>query len=221
MNDLSTNWRQLRIFTSDFSAQWYVGLLATFVIPFAKKYPETPLWFTRYTGIRNTLGEDVADTDINALSFPYLVQDHQQQLHHSSLRFRFRVVTDEEIFLKSLLDSKFWWSGFLDFKAYENLSEGRFGSSIDTSARSRRANAVINLLDANCRYALDLLQENNGKWSFERNSDSLNRFSGNPFQTMAHLLLQIMGKNEVEPLPLYWSDPSHAPAHIFIPASTT
>jgi hypothetical protein len=200
------NWRQVRIFTSDFSPQWYLGLLARFAVPFATEYPDTPFWFTRYTGDRKLgANDDVADTSPNNLAVPYLNAAQE----HRSIRFRFSPLADEEAFLESRRTPTFWYSEFLPFNALKNFSEGRFGSSDDVAARKRRAMAVGRLLHTNCRFVLDVLEQDNGVWRFASNADNLNRFSGNPFQTMIHLMSQVMGPDGATPLPLYWRDPAN------------
>ena len=213
---MNNNWRQVRIFTSDFSDQWYFGLLAAFAVPFAAKYPETPFWFTRYTGDRKR-GEqdDAADTTIVELKDLYLNAAQE----HRSLRFRFCLFSDEEAFLEALFTNKFWCSGFLPFNTFVQFGTGRFGSDPDIDSRLKRASAVAQLLYANCLYVLDVFQQRNGAWSFEPSADGLNRFSANTFQTMIHLMAQVMGKNGHEPLPLFWQDPNNQ--HNFIPTSIT
>jgi hypothetical protein len=204
MNNIYVGWRQVRIFTSDFSDQWYFGLLAAFGIPFAAKYPETPFWFSRYTGNRTNPSDDTADTEISKLQDPYLNAAQE----HRSLRFRFCASSDEEAFLEALFTAKFWHSGFLPFNALKQFSEGRFGSATDVPRRLKRTNAVARLLHANCLFVLDVLQDHSGTWRFESNGDHLNRFSQNPFQTVIHLLSQVTGPDGHTPLPLYWIDPS-------------
>jgi len=90
-NDFNGNWRQVRIFTSDFSEQWYYGLLNRFALPLAKKYPNTPLWFTRYND-----PEDRGDTNFKALPINFKSGDN-----HCSLRLRFCPSSDEEQFIIS------------------------------------------------------------------------------------------------------------------------
>lgn len=214
-SSMNHNWRQVRIFTSDFTEQWYLGLLTTFAVPFAAKYPETPFWFTRYTGKRTHPSDDIADTEIGSLSSPYL--DAAQS--HLSLRFRFSPSSDEKTFLESLSTSRFWYSGFLPFNAFQQFSSGRFCADPETAKRLKRADAVARLLHANCLFTLNMLQQHNDAWRFEPNADSANFAVGNAFQTMIHLMTQITGKNAHEPLPLFWQDPN-TPQN-FIPAAIT
>ena len=212
---MNNNWRQVRIFTSDFGEQWYFGLLAAFAVPLATHYPETPLWFTRYTGDRKKPQDDVDDTDPNELKAPYLNAAQE----HRSIRLRFCPSSDEESFLGALFTNQFWHSSFLPFNALQAFSTGRFGSATDMPARIKRTTAVANLLHANCRFILDVFQQHNGVWRFEPNGDGLNFVSGNTFQTMIHLMAQVVGKNGHEPLPLFWQDPNNQ--NNFIPTATT
>lgn len=186
------NWRQVRIFTSDFSDQWYYGLLNTFVLPLAKKYPNTPLWFTRYTG------QDEGDT-----FFAALPPSFKSGGDHRSIRLRLCPSSDEEQYVASLSNQAYWWSDFRDFDAMEAFSSGRFGDARNVGYRIRRASVTASLLCANCRYVLTLLEDGGG-CSFESNSDINSRFTGNSFQTMVHLMSQIMDSSNGQPLPLWW-----------------
>jgi hypothetical protein len=206
MNNVSVGWRQARIFTSDFSHQWYFGLLANFAIPFAKQYPETPFWFTRYT-IRHSTGEDNGDTYITELPARFL---QPQTNTHFSIRFRFCPAADEEAFLESLFPDPqtgtHWHSHFLSYDALGEFAGVRFCSSPDIARRLRRTNLLVRLLHANCVFVLDAIQLDGGAWRFEPNNEFTNRFSTNPFQSVIHLLSQITGPNGHEPLPLFWRD---------------
>ena len=212
---MNHSWRQVRIFTSDFTEQWYLELLTTFAVPFAAKYPETPFWFTRYTGDRTNPHDDIADTEIDRLRSPYL----NAAQNHLSLRFRFSPSSDEEAFLEALSTNRFWFSGFLPFNALQQFSTGRFFADPEIAKRLKRADAVARLLHANCLFTLDMLQQHDGAWRFEPNVDSANFAVGNAFQTMIHLMVQVAGKNAHEPLPLFWREPN--PPHNLISAAIT
>ena len=206
MTELKFNrhWRQVRIFTSDFSNQWYLGLLSKFVLGLAKSYPATPIWFTRYTG------GDTGDTNFSSLPSQFTRGPNRED--HLSIRLRFCPISDEEDFIKSKIDSSFWWSDFRDYDALDTFSKERFGDERSEEYKVKRAKSTADLLCANCRYVLNLLEDGGG--TFETNGDINSEFTGNSFQTMIHLMSQVMGKNGYDPLPLFWQDPKNP--HRFI-----
>jgi hypothetical protein len=157
---MNSNWRQVRIFTSDFTDQWYFGLLAAFAVPFATRFPKTPFWFTRYTGDRNNPKDDIEDTEIAKLEAPYLNANQE----HRSLRFRFCPASDEEAFLEALFTATFWYSGFLSFNILTQFGGSRFCPATDIAARERRAKIVGRLLYAHSLFVLDAF---NGTDAFE------------------------------------------------------
>jgi hypothetical protein len=200
MNNISVGWRQSRIFTSDFSEQWYFGLLATFAVPFAAKYPETPFWFTRYN-LPKGAGDD-NDTKIEDLPANFL-QDKSNC--HFSLRFRFQPSSDEEAFLESLFTASFWRS---DFRAYDVLGEfggSRFCPAIDINARVKRTKLTAQLLYAHCLLVLDAF---NGKNAFEENLDGQNAFNKSTFLSTLHLFNNVCGTSNGKGFDLYAFDRS-------------
>jgi len=97
----------------------------------------------------------------------------------------------------------FWWSDFRDFNALDAFSKERFGDARNHDYKMRRASATASLLCANCRYVLNLL-EDGSDGRFEANSDINSCYTGNSFQTVIHLMSQIMDTSTGHPLPLWW-----------------
>lgn len=199
--DFSIGWRQVRIFTSDFSDQWYLGILAAFAVPLSNKYPRTAFFFSRYALPINS-GDD-GDTKIDQLP-PNFLQPKTN--NHFSVRLRFCPNSDEEAYLESLFTATHWHSTFLPYDGFSEFSSGRFCSCADIASRIRRASVLIHLLHTNCLFVLDMMQNNGGKWQFETNADGLNRFCGNSFQSVMHMASQVTGIDGTNPLPLYWHD---------------
>lgn len=193
---MNTNWRQVRIFTSDFSDQWYFGLLRAFVVPFAARYPATPFWFTRYTGDRNDPNDDGADTRIADLQAPYL----NAAKEHCSLRFRFCPSCDEEAFLEALFTATFWYSSFLPFNLITQFGGSRFCPATDITARERRATLLGQVLYAHSLFVLDAF---NGNDAFEENLDQLNAFNKSTFLSTLHLFNNVCGTFDGKGFHLY------------------
>ncbi|MBE7157165.1 MAG: hypothetical protein INR62_01795 [Rhodospirillales bacterium] len=196
---MNNPWRQVRIFTSDFSDQWYFGFLQAFAVPFASRYPETPFWFTRYTGNRNDPNDDKDDTQITDLRSPFLSTSQD----HRSLRLRFCPAADEESFLDTLFTAKFWRSGFLPFDSLGQLGGSRFCSSTIPAARERRATLLAQSLCAHSRYVLDAF---NGTDAFEENLDQENSFNKSAFTSTLHLYNNVCGTSDGNKFPLYILD---------------
>ncbi len=204
MKHISAGWRQSRIFTSDFSPQWYFGLLATFAVPFASKYPDTPFWFTRYR-VPKGAGDD-NDTKIDELPADFLQAPANT---HCSLRFRFCPAADEEAFLESLFNASFWRSDFRPFDALNELSGPRFCTATDFTSRLRRTKRLANMLHAHCLFVLDTF---NGRDGFEENLDGQNAFNKSAFLSTLHLFNNVCGTSGGGGFHLYALDqPINAP----------
>lgn len=212
---MNIGWRQTRIFTSDFSDQWYFDLLTTFVVPFVQKYPETPFWFTRYTDIRNRNGEDISDTEISKLPTHFL---KPQTNEHFSLRLRFCSTSDEEAFLVSLFTDKFWKFDFRNYDVLGEFGSSRFCPSTEISARLKRMSILVRLFHANSLFILDSIVTENGVFRFEENIDSQNKdFYSTTFFSTVHLLVSVAGTKDRKELPVFWQHPDDE--HRFIHAT--
>jgi hypothetical protein len=204
MNDISVGWRQVRIFTSDFSEQWYFGLLAAFAAPFAERYPETPFWFTRYTAVRGAPNEDKDDTRIEEIQVPYLSTTNE----HRSIRFRFQPSSDEEAFLESLFTAAFWRS---DFRGYDVLSEfggSRFCVSTDINQRMRRTAILAGLFHHNSLLVLHAINQGDGPHQLEINKHNENTDYHSTFVSVHHIVANPMGQTNGARLPLVLPHPS-------------
>ncbi|MES2467480.1 MAG: hypothetical protein V4675_09285 [Verrucomicrobiota bacterium] len=196
MQPTDIGWRQVRIFTSDFSAKGYFGLLTTFAKAFAEKYPETPFWFSRYA-LR--VGVDDADTDISALPPTFL---HPLDLHFS-IRFRFRPAGDEEIFLESLFGPTFWRSDFRIYDVLGELGSERFCPNPDLQNRLRRVALLSRLLHSHCLFLLDTIGPDS---TFEVNGHEQNHFYKSTFLSTLHLFNNVVGQSGGEGFNLYALD---------------
>lgn len=187
MIDISTGWRQVRIFTQDFTPNWYFGLLRTFCIPFAQKYPDTYFWFSRYGDQRGRQGEDTDDTDISQIPLTHL----NPQKFHLSIRLRFRPISDEEDFLTGLTGS-FWWSDIRDFDAIWHFGPkyGRFYSGAGDGIT--RASLVSHTLCSNSRLVLDSLTPA----GFEINHFDYNALYQSHFLSMLHMFANVYGRSD-------------------------
>lgn len=206
MNNISVGWRQTRIFTSDFSEQWYLGLLATFAVPIAERYPETPFWFSRY---ECPLGSDDGDTDIKNLPARFLQPATQR---HFSLRFRFCPTSDEEAFLEGLFPDphtgSHWRSHFLSYDALGEFGGPRFCTSTEIAKRLKRMSILVRLFHANSLFILDSIQTAAGRHSFDVNVDPQNQlFYSTTFFSTVHLLVSVAGLKDSKALPVFWQHP--------------
>ncbi len=194
-------WRQSRIFTSNFSAQWYFDILANVVLPFSQQFPDSPFFFTRYVVPRG--GPDDGDTDINQLPANFLQNTSEGNIHRS-IRLRFCAAGAEEASLEQLIraNAAYWYH---DFRHYDVLGEfggPRFCPSSDISFRMRRTQLLGSLLHTNSLFVLHSMQQNGGNWAFERNTHQENRPFDATFISVLHLLNQPSGKNDGKKLPL-------------------
>ena len=196
MQTTDIGWRQVRIFTSDFSAKSYFGLLTTFAKAFAERYPETPFWFSRYA---SAAGADDGDTDIGALPPKYL---HLQKMHFS-IRFRFCPRSDEEIFMETLFGDTFWRSDFRMYDILNDLGSERFCPSPDLAKRLRRVALLSRLLHAHCLFLLDTLGPDS---TFELNRHEQNRFYKSTFLSTLHLFNNVVGQSGGDGFHLYAMD---------------
>jgi hypothetical protein len=200
MSDLFTpNWRQVRVFTSLFSDQWYFDLLNSVVRPFSVRFPGVPFWFSRYGGIRGAPDEDVADTEIERLPPAFISPEMKC---HFSLRFRFPLIQGEEAFLRDkAFIPRFWFSEFLDFNVLDEFGGERFCSSTDIDDRLRRTDILIHLFHHNCLLVLDSIKLEQGVWMFEDNSHNQNTSYHSSFVSVAHICANIFGQRNGDRLP--------------------
>lgn len=200
-------WRQSRIFTSDFGAQWYFNILANVVVPFAHQFPNTPFFFSRY---QVPFGQDDGDTNINELPPNFLENTANGQVHRS-IRLRFCPSATEEAALKELIEANaVYWH--YDFRAYDVLGEfggSRFCPSFDISFCLRRTHLLGSLLYINSLFVLHSMRQVGENWTFERNTHEQNRPFDATFISVLHMLNQPCGQNNGEKLPILIPDPQH------------
>lgn len=183
------NWRQVRIFTSDFSEGWYLRLLADVVKPFSEAYPHTMFWFTRYEcNINRPERNDQGDTDFSALPITHLAQGENR-----SVRLRYLPQTDEESFLAGLIKGCLWHSSFLDHDELHEFGGSRFCASSRPVDQTYRANITAKLLYAHSLFVLDCISEENGQLVFEELKDS-DRPDMDSFKGIHHLMCNVIGK---------------------------
>jgi hypothetical protein len=194
-------WSQTRVFSDDFSQQWFFRFLNELVIPFRNNFPGSPFWFTRYRCPENF---DIGADELNELRRRSgFIQSNQ----HISLRFRFASDNDKRKFLKDEIGSRshFWTKGIETYDFTKGFAEPRFSAS----ERLERAKLVANLFHSNCLLILDLFEHGNG--NYEVSTHNLNVFCGNPGQSVLHILANVYGRNDSSPVPLYWNSHSAVP----------
>lgn len=196
MHSTDIGWRQVRIFTSDFSAKGYFGLLTTFPKALAERYPETPFWFSRYA---SPAGTDEGDANLSALPAKFL---HPQNLH-LSIRLRFLPRSDEEAFLETLFGDAFWRSDFRFYDVLSDLGSDRFCPSPELPNRLRRVALLSRLLHAHCLFLLDTIGPDS---TFELNGHEQNRFYKSTFLSTLHLFNNVVGQSGGNNFNLYALD---------------
>jgi|GEM_PF-5034410 len=182
------DWRQVRIFSSIFSSQWYLHLLKSVVIPFSEAYPTTVFWFTRYECDANRPEmDDRGDTDFLALPTTHLAQGK-----NNSVRLRFMPCANEEAFLIGIINTSFWYSSFLDHNELREFGSPRFCASSRVIDQSYRADIISKLLYAHCLFVLDCIRDENGQVEFEQLQDAT-RPDLDSFQGIHHLMWNVLG----------------------------
>ena len=197
-------WRQVRIFTRNFTDQWYFDLLATFVRPFAEQFLNTAFFFSRYACEE---GQAHSDTDMNQLPADYwLVLGGNRKRRHLSLRLRFAADQEVETFLRDRLrlEAKgFWHHSFLNYDALGGLGGVRFYPGQDEAGKLQRVDLVGTLLYANAKLVLHSMRHNGSKWSFEENSHAENTDHKITSASIIHMINNPAGLVNGSPIPLY------------------
>ena len=209
MNNITENWRQVRIFTTDFSPQYYFTLLSHFVVPFHTKYPETVFWITRYDAPNGT---DNADTKINELPARFIQPGDNKVF---SLRLRFQPASNEEAFLEGLFpdpaNGKFWRSHFDSFKPLEAFGDDRrFCTAVEPAEKSHRANLLAHLFYYNSLFILDSFKHAANPPQFEENNHPPhNTDYHTTFASVIHILANPTGQTNGTKLPLMLLHPTN------------
>ena len=194
-------WRQVRVFTREFSHQWYFDLLHSVVRPFSEKFPGVPFWFTRYSSVRGAPGEDRADTDIEKLPPEFLTPGDQRV--HFSLRMRFAQTQGEEAFLRDRTSSpRYWFSSFLDYSVLGEFGGERFCPARDIDARLRRTEILARMFHQNCLLILDTMRHEQDGWVFEDNPHDQNTDYHSSFVSVAHICANVYGQRSGDRLPI-------------------
>ena len=189
MIDISTGWRQVRIFTSDFSQDWYFGLLRKFCVPLVEQHPDLYFWFSRYLCPLEVDKDDCHPTLIPANFLQNGIQ--------ASIRIRFRGL-DETFFGEP--SDKFFWSDIRDYDAEFYLGSG-FGRFCAKDYKgTQRVSLVSHVLCANSRLVLDSF----GDDGFETSDFDYNSINKSYFTSMHHMANNIYGVG-FEPIHLYTS----------------
>ena len=213
---MSRNWRQVRIFTSNFSGGWYHEILVEIVLPWLIQHPHTDYFFSKY--LVPLGGADDCDTDPAQLAQqPAFLQvtPHQGTLHRS-VRIRFvepvalapaagapapfvavpPLPSPKEIGLLNLIDAqpqKFWKSGFLPYEVRNDLGGPRFSQIpvADEDARDSRGELVAAVLQANCQLILNLFSVHANGFIIENSQHVLNTVLQTPVQSVAHMMANV------------------------------
>ena len=187
---LTSAWRQTRIFSRNFTDAWYLDLLTSVVIPFHHRFPEAPFFVTRYRSVRNAADEDKADTEIQNLPGAFL---NPADNEHRSLRLRYAATGEEDSFLDHQIDrNRFWISDIRGFDVVDGLGNPRFSTSTDLGRRRMRAEIFAQILWHHSRLVLDTVVNPGGAAEFEENIDRNNTDQRTVFATELHLLKNSM-----------------------------
>lgn len=196
-----SDWRQVRVFTTDTSAFWYPELLHTVVSPLVARHQHHDFLVTKYCV---PLGYDDGDTSIRDLPPQYLFKQEGKQWH-SSVRIRFRGNDEFEAGLGAMLEreSSLWYSDFLDYGLQSDLGGPRFCPNRDLAASRHRARLIAELLCANSRVVLDAIAADRGDIRFERNENDLNSPLGSTFRSLGHMVCNAWDLSEGGSMPVY------------------
>lgn len=165
------DWRQIRIFYKDLNyGQAYLNLLGDLLKPLAKRFGNLPIFFSRYGPLG--MGEDPADCTIANLPADFRLDFGDGQPRHVSLRLRFvknRGLERAVLEFLRLNQDKYWYSDIRNYDGVDGFGEPRVYAGNDSCAKYRRAALVAQILCANCRFVLETLGQQNGRWVFESN----------------------------------------------------
>lgn len=200
LSEIGFGWRQVRIFTSNFSHEGYLNLLGDIVQPFASCSPQCRFFFTRYVV---ELGKDDGDTKIEELHKSFLHPYGNTHVHWS-VRLRFSACSAAESFLhQKIIPSEGYWMS--DIRNYDVLGEfggERFCPSIEIRIRYERTKILTDLLSANSQFLLHTLGKTGDEWRFETNNNSENNLYKSTCESVYHLLWNAVGQDNGEPIPL-------------------
>ncbi len=194
-------WKSTRIFRTSNAPTGYVTQLADIVIPFRDQFPGSRFWFTHYV---DTIPSDLSQkTQADLRNQSGFLHQHPMDPAveiHLSIRFRFESnqQTDSHIVNSISGNSMYLAEPLEPYNFEKGFSEKRFS----TTETLQRAKLVSELFYQNCLLILDLIDTNTH--TFETSGHNLNRFSGNPFQSITHILTNPYQTSTASPLPLHW-----------------